>query len=79
MKKADHIMIAENRSEQYAVVNRTVPTFYFIGVTTTKSSINRVFPLWAKALGRPDVVLEGVDCRLNDDPANYRLRAHLCA
>jgi shikimate 5-dehydrogenase len=45
---------------------------YFIGVTTTKSSIMRVFPLWAKELDRPDVVLEGLDLKLHDDPENYR-------
>lgn len=54
------------------IVKKAVPTFYFIGVTTGKSSINHVFPLWTKELGRPDVVLEGIDCKLNDDPENYR-------
>ena len=29
----------------------TAPTLYFFGVTTTKSSIMQVFPLWAKPLG----------------------------
>ena len=28
----------------------TQPTIYFIGVTTTQSSIMKVFPEWAKAL-----------------------------
>ncbi len=51
---------------------QTRPTMYFIGVTTTKSSIMRLFPLWAKELGRPEVVLEGVDLKLHDDPENYR-------
>ena len=31
------------------------PTFYFIGVTTEKSSIMRVFPKWARHLGLGDV------------------------
>lgn len=57
---------------RYPVVKKEVPTFYFIGVTTGKSSINRVFPLWTKELGRPEVVLEGIDCKLNDEPENYR-------
>jgi shikimate 5-dehydrogenase len=56
----------------YPVVRKEVPTFYFIGVTTGKSSINRVFPLWTKELGHPEVILEGIDCKLNDDPENYR-------
>lgn len=50
---------------------RTVPTMYFIGVTTTHSSIMRVFPRWAEVLGlTADLV--GVDFALHDDPANYR-------
>jgi shikimate dehydrogenase len=47
-------------------------TFYFIGVTTGQSSIMRVFPLWMKALGRPDVAIAGVDLALHDDPGRYR-------
>lgn len=49
-----------------------VPTMYFIGVTTAKSSIMRIFPLWMQELGRPDVVIEGMDFRLHDDPEKYR-------
>ncbi len=30
---------------------RTVPTLYFVGVTTTKSSIMKVFPRWSEVLG----------------------------
>ena len=48
------------------------PTMYFIGVTTAKSSINRVFPLWAKALGLGDCQLRGMDFKQHDDPARYR-------
>lgn len=59
-------------AESSIITTKTVPTFYFIGVTTGKSSINKVFPRWVKALGHPDVVLEGIDCRLNDTPENYR-------
>ncbi len=50
----------------------TKPTMYFIGVTTKGSSINRVFPLWAKALRLPDCQLVGIDFKLHDDPARYR-------
>ena len=32
------------------------PTFYFIGVTTGKSSIMKVFPEWAKFLGLGDEI-----------------------
>ena len=55
----------------YTIVHKKEPTFYFIGVTTTKSSIMKVFPEWMKDLGRPDVVIEGVDLKIHDDPENY--------
>ncbi|MCB0147774.1 MAG: shikimate dehydrogenase, partial [Caldilineaceae bacterium] len=48
------------------------PTFYFVGVSTGQSSSRRVFPRWMAVLGRPEVVLQGVDFPLHDDPANYR-------
>jgi shikimate dehydrogenase len=56
----------------FAIVRKQAPTFYFIGVTTGKSSIMRLFPIWAGELGRPEVVMEGVDVRLHDEPAAYR-------
>ena len=58
-----------------AVVTKTAPTFFFIGVTTQQSSINKVFPLWMKALGREEVVLEGIDLKIHDTPAAYRAAA----
>ncbi len=57
---------------EFRVIAKPQPTFYFIGVTTTKSSIMKVFPLWTKELGRPDIVIEGVDLRLHDSAAAYR-------
>ncbi len=57
---------------KYQVVTKQVPTFYFIGVTTGKSSIMKVFPLWMKVLGREEVILEGMDCKIHDDPEAYR-------
>ena len=48
------------------------PTFYFIGVTTGQSSAQRIFPRWMEVLGRPEVQLRGVDCKIHDDPARYR-------
>jgi shikimate dehydrogenase len=56
----------------YPIINRTVPTCYFIGVTTKKSSIMKVFPLWVKELGRPEVVIEGIDLKIHDTRENYR-------
>src|SRR5271157_125955 len=57
----------------YRVIdNKTRPTMCFFGVTTALSSIMKVFPLWMKELGREEVVMEGVDFALHDDPRNYR-------
>jgi shikimate 5-dehydrogenase len=64
--------VSEETANQYDVVTKSVPTFYFIGVTTSKSSIMKVFPLWAKELGRPDVVIEGVDLKPHDEVEAYR-------
>jgi shikimate dehydrogenase len=60
------------KKEYFPVIKKTVPTFYFIGVTTGKSSIMKVFPLWMNVLGRDEVVMEGVDCKIHDDPEVYR-------
>jgi shikimate dehydrogenase len=57
---------------EHSIAIQKVPTFYFIGVTTTKSSIMKVFPLWAKELGHPEVVIKGVDLRIHDKPDAYR-------
>ena len=47
------------------------PTFYFIGMTTGKSSIMKVFPRWAAHLGLGDVRIKGIDCKWHDDAAVY--------
>lgn len=64
--------MAEETRGSYPVVPQPVPTFYFIGVTTTQSSIMRVFPAWTKELGRPEVVIRGVDLKLHDTAKAYR-------
>ena len=64
--------MAEPDAKKYSIVQKQVPTFYFIGVTTTKSSIMKIFPHWTRELGHPDVILRGVDLKLNDNPAAYR-------
>ncbi len=56
----------------YPIINQPQPTMYFIGVTTGKSSINKVFPLWMDVLGRPEVVLRGIDHPMHDEPEAYR-------
>lgn len=56
----------------YPVVTKQVPTFYFIGVTTGHSSSRGMFPVWMEALGRPEVVLEGIDLPIHAEPERYR-------
>ena len=51
---------------------RNEPTFYYIGVTTTQSSIMKVFPEWAKYLGIGETPIIGIDCKLHDNPDVYR-------
>jgi shikimate dehydrogenase len=51
---------------------KTEPTFFFIGVTTKKSSIMKVFPQWMKVIGREEVVIEGVDMQIHDTREAYR-------
>ncbi|MFF2483932.1 shikimate dehydrogenase family protein [Paenibacillus sp. NPDC058071] len=50
----------------------TEPTMYFIGVTTGKSSIMKLFPEWAKVLGLDGAVIKGIDIAIHADPAEYR-------
>ena len=48
------------------------PTLYFIGVTTGKSSIMKVFPRWAEALGLDGAVIDGMDFPPHADGQAYR-------
>jgi len=48
------------------------PTIYFIGVTTSHSSIMKVFPEWARALGLEDAVIKGIDFRPHSSAEEYR-------
>lgn len=56
----------------FAFDKAAIPTMYFIGVTTSKSSIMRVFPVWARFLALGDCRIRGIDCKQHDDPAVYR-------
>lgn len=49
----------------------TQDTMYFIGVTTEKSSIMRVFPKWMEALG-VDLKIRGINLPIHADPEAYR-------
>ncbi len=54
-------------------VSAEKPTLYFIGVTTSKSSIMKVFPRWAKeVLGLGDVEIKGIDLPLHAPAQMYR-------
>lgn len=55
-----------------SLVKATQPTMYFIGVSTGKSSIMKLFPRWAQALGLKDAVIKGIDLKIHDDPQVYR-------
>ena len=48
------------------------PTLHFIGVTTAKSSIMKVFPAWARHLGLGDAAIRGIDLPIHAEPAAYR-------
>ncbi|MEO7145610.1 MAG: shikimate dehydrogenase [Bryobacteraceae bacterium] len=45
---------------------------YFIGVTTAQSSIQRVFPEWARLAGVEDALLTGIDIPVDSPPSRYR-------
>lgn len=46
--------------------------FSFVGVTTGRSAIMRVFPAWAEQLGLGEVVITGHDLPLHAERARYR-------
>ncbi|MGH9243764.1 MAG: shikimate dehydrogenase family protein [Acidimicrobiales bacterium] len=46
--------------------------FNFIGVTTGRSAIMRVFPAWATYLGLDGVVMHGHDLPIHAEPSRYR-------
>lgn len=50
----------------------TVRTFTFIGVTTGKSAIMRIFPAWAQHLGLGEVRMAGCDLAVHAPPERYR-------
>lgn len=50
---------------------RSVPTFYFVGVTTSQSSIMKVFPKWMEILGL-DVQIAGIDAPIHAPTETYR-------
>lgn len=65
-------------TEQYATMTAATltpavrPTFYFVGVSTAKSSIRRVFPAWAEHLDLGEVDFVGIDLPLHAPAEDYR-------
>ena len=49
-----------------------IPTFYFIGVSTAKSSIMKVFPEWSKYLDLGECRIHGFDYLQHDNPEKFR-------
>ena len=61
-----------------ALIKRTVPTMYFVGVTTGKSSIMKVFPKWSDVLGL-GAEIAGYDVDLHAPAEDYRaIVRHIC-
>jgi len=59
-------------NKKYNIVKKDKFIFYFIGVTTTKSSIMKLFPLWMQEIGHPDIKIEGMDLKIHDETESYR-------
>jgi len=64
--------MTEITKDGFRIDTKTGKSFYFIGVTTTKSSIMKLFPLWMKELGFADVKIYPCDLKIHDVTANYR-------
>jgi shikimate dehydrogenase len=56
----------------HQIVKKTAPTFYFVGVTTSQSSIIKLFPRWMETFDRPNIIIEGIDHALHDRRHAYR-------
>ena len=52
------------------LIPRSVPTMYFVGVTTGKSSIMKVFPKWSDVLGIGAHIV-GYDCPIHGPAEDY--------
>src|SRR2546423_2985385 len=57
--------------ESAALEPCTVPTMYFVGVTTSKSAMMKIFPLWSEILGI-GARLVGYDAPLHAPAEIYR-------
>lgn len=48
------------------------PTMYFIGVSTARSSIMKLFPEWARVFGLKDATIKGIDIDIHAPDEDYR-------
>ena len=56
----------------FTIETKPGKSFYFIGVTTEKSSIIKLFPLWMETLGFPELKIYPYNLKIHDKPDNYR-------
>lgn len=62
----------QKNASTYRITRQNVPTIYFIGVTTSQSTMTRLFPYWAAILGLDEARLVGVDLPLQSSSEQYR-------
>jgi shikimate dehydrogenase len=62
----------QNNNPTFRIIRQDAPTMYFIGVTTSQSTMTRLFPFWAAILGPGQARLVGVDLPLQASPEQYR-------
>ena len=69
---SNEIVVFKADKNGFDATPATQPTMYFIGVTTGRSSIMKVFPEWEKALSLGGAVMKGIDIAIHEDPSVYR-------
>ena len=60
------------KKDKFNIKTKPGKSFYFIGVTTSQSSIMKIFPLWMEALGHPEISIYPCDLKIHDKTENYR-------
>lgn len=69
MARQDH---GDRRFKTLNLTSAKRRTIYFIGVTTTQSSIMKIYPEWAKILGLEDTEIVGIDIPIHEKEEVYR-------
>ena len=60
------------KKDGFTIEPKQGKSFYFIGVTTEKSSIIKLFPFWMNALGFPEIKIYPYNLKIHDKSVNYR-------